>query len=161
MTAITVIRHIPPPIIGVCMSAPDRRVQEFEAELDWLEVNGVIVNRVDPATEGGELQDVPEAARLWDAEGRSALPMVVVDGHVESQGHFPSRHELAHLVATHQAASSVDAVRHVASLAVAAALGSPDDVARERVAAGDAGVDEASLDAAEDAARHAVHAGTR
>lgn len=112
MTAVTVIRHIPPPIVGVCVPAPEHRVQELESALDWLEVHGVIVNRIDPVTEGADLQDVPEAARLWDAEGRSVLPMVVVDGHVESQGRFPSRHELAHLVATHQAASAVDAGRH-------------------------------------------------
>jgi hypothetical protein len=86
---------------------------------------------------------------------------VVVDGHVESQGHFPSRHQLAHLVAMHQAAGSRDAVRHVASLAVAAAPGAPDDVVRERVAAESAGVHEASLDAAEDAARQALRARTR
>jgi hypothetical protein len=161
MSAVTVIRHIPPPIVGVCVPAPDHRFQALEAELDWLEVNGVIVNRIDPVTNAAGLEHVPEAARLWHTEGASALPLVVVDGHVESQGHFPSRHELAHLVATHQAAGSVDAVRHVASLAVAAALGAPDDVARERSAAGSAGVDEASLDAAEDAARHAVHATRR
>jgi hypothetical protein len=156
MRAITVVRHVPTPLAGVCGPVLDHRVRAFEAELDWLEINGVVVDRIDPILNLLELERLPEAAELWRTDGASALPLILVGGHVRSRGCFPPRGELVHLVATCTGASSVDAVRHVASLAVAAALGRDEDIARERAAAAGAGLDEESLELIEDAGRHTI-----
>jgi hypothetical protein len=160
MSGVTVIRHVPPPIIGVCPTAPDHRFQELEAELDWLEVNGVEVERIDPEVDTRAVEELADAFQLWQAHRAKALPMIVVDGHVESHGRFPSRHELAHLVATRHAAGSLRAVRHVAAVAAAAAVGDAEEVIRERAAATAVGLDTMTLDIAEDVGRHAGH-GTR
>ena len=54
MTTVTVFRHAPPPLIGVCGVVPDRVSEAFEQELDWLEASGLLVERFDPYGQPGE-----------------------------------------------------------------------------------------------------------
>ena len=45
MTFVTVFRHVPRPIIGKIGTLYDPEVEKFEADLDWLETTGVLVEQ--------------------------------------------------------------------------------------------------------------------
>lgn len=95
MTVITVVRHVPAAIIGMVGVIHDRQFDAFEAELDWLEATGSLVERLDPRAQAGRLAAYPAAQGLLSAKGRHALPIVLVDGAVVWHGGVPSRAELA------------------------------------------------------------------
>ena len=74
MVFATVFRHVPPPIVGTIGTLYDRAFETFEANLDWLETTGVLVERFDPATaerlytyvySAGGTRDFAEAYRLF------------------------------------------------------------------------------------------------
>src|SRR5512143_2934329 len=98
MTSVTVFRHPPPPIIGVCGVVPDPTCQAFEQNLDWLEAIGVLVERID-------LQERPQEAARFEVvteslarEGHRCLPRILVDGALVSSRIRPTRSQLARLV---------------------------------------------------------------
>jgi len=95
VTTVTVFRHPPPPVIGVCGVVFDRA---FEQNLDWLEAIGILVERIDP-------QEQPEEAARFEAvrdslarDGDRCLPLILVDGSIVSSGIRPTRSHLARLV---------------------------------------------------------------
>jgi hypothetical protein len=98
MTAVTVFRHPPPPIIGVCGVIPDRAFQSFEETLDWLEAIGVLVERIDPVERPHEASRFEAVADSLAREGHRCLPLILVDGVLVSSGIRPSRSQLARLV---------------------------------------------------------------
>jgi hypothetical protein len=98
MTTVTVFRHPPPPVIGVCGVVFDRAFEAFEQNLDWLEAIGILVERIDP-------QEQPDEAGLFEAvrdlvarEGHACLPLILVDGVLVSSRVHPTRPQLARLV---------------------------------------------------------------
>jgi hypothetical protein len=98
MTIITVFRHVPPPIIGTCGVYHDRAFDVLEEELDWLEACGTFVERFDPATDLSEVDRRDPVKEMLVAKGDRCLPLILGDGKVVSQGAYPSRTQLAHLV---------------------------------------------------------------
>jgi len=50
MTFVTVFRRVPKPLIGTIGILHDPAFQRFEANLDWLETTGVLVEQFDPST---------------------------------------------------------------------------------------------------------------
>jgi len=46
MTTVTVFRHPPPPVIGVCGVVFDRAFEAFDQNLDWLEAIGILVEGI-------------------------------------------------------------------------------------------------------------------
>jgi hypothetical protein len=50
MTFVTVFRHVPKPITGMIGILYDPDFDRFEANLDWLETTGVLVEQFDPST---------------------------------------------------------------------------------------------------------------
>jgi hypothetical protein len=82
MMQITVIRDIPPVIVGSCGLALNRAFEAFEAELDALEYDGVSVDRRVGTAKDGDL----------------SLPSVRVNGVVVCEGHYPSRRDWAHAI---------------------------------------------------------------
>lgn len=97
MTTLTVFRSVPPPIIGVCGSIPDRVFVALEERLDWLETTGVLVERFDPDAEAGEVSRFGAVAGALARES-ACLPLILVDGVVVSSGVRPTRSQLARLV---------------------------------------------------------------
>jgi hypothetical protein len=98
MTTVTVFRHPPPPVIGVCGVVFDRAFEASEQNLDWLETTGILVERIDPWAQ-------PEHAARFDAvrdslarDGHRCLPLIVVDGVLVSSRVRPTRSQLARLV---------------------------------------------------------------
>ena len=98
MTRVTVVRQPPRLVIGSCGVYPDVACESFENDLDWLELHGVPVERVEPSAIGSLLEACPEAAEAWRRGGPAALPLIVAENRVLSQGYIPTRHALAHFV---------------------------------------------------------------
>ena len=153
MATLTVVRQHPRVLIGSCGVYPDRAFESLETDLDWLELQGVPVERLEPQTADILFGRCPEAVRIWRASGDAALPLFAVGEQLLSSGRVPTRHELAHLAAPHVRTCTVDALRRVADLATATALGRSDARAHERVRAEEAGFEASSLDAVEDEAQ--------
>lgn len=109
MVTVTVVRIVPPPIIGVTGVVPDRAFAAFEESLDWLEATGTVVERIDPSRTPEALLQHTEARARLEADGTSCLPLVLVNGTIVSAGHALTRTELAHEVA-HHATSSAQSV---------------------------------------------------
>ena len=43
MVFVTVFRHVPRPITGMIGTVHDRTFETFEADLDWLQTTGILV----------------------------------------------------------------------------------------------------------------------
>ncbi len=97
MTSVTAFRHVPKPIIGMVSFVNDREFLALEEGLDWLETEGFVVERVDPATDPRGVAAHPVAQQLLSS-GDHGLPLVLVDEAVALQGEFPSRAQLARAV---------------------------------------------------------------
>jgi hypothetical protein len=111
MTTVTVFRHPPPPVIGVCGVVFDRAFEAFEENLDWLEAIGVLVERFDP-------QEQPEEGARFEAvkdslarEGQRCLPLILVDGTLVSSGVRPTRTQLARVVGQHRSQTELAVAR--------------------------------------------------
>jgi hypothetical protein len=98
MTTVTVFRHPPPPVIGVCGVVFDRAFEAFDQDLDWLDTTGILVERIDPL-------ERPEKAARFDGvrdslarHGDRCLPLILVDGVLVSSRVRPTRSQLARLV---------------------------------------------------------------
>jgi len=98
MTTVTVFRHAPPPLIGVCGVVPDPASEAFEQSLDWLEAIGFLVERFDPYREPGEAARFQVVADSLAKEGTRCLPLILVDGVVASSSVYPTRPRLARIV---------------------------------------------------------------
>ena len=98
MAFVTVFRSVPPPIIGVIGTRYDRAFERFEANLDWLETTGVLVERFDPGEVPTEVSSRPAVRQLLDVEGDQCLPLILVDDTVVSRATYLSRAELARAV---------------------------------------------------------------
>jgi len=103
MTTVIVFRHAPPPLVGVCGVVPDRVSEAFEQNLDWLEANGFLVERLDPYRQAAEAGRFPAVTEALTREGERCLPLVLVDGELVSSGHHPTRSELARMVGQRRA----------------------------------------------------------
>ena len=98
MTFVTVFRHVPRPITGMIGILQDPDFERFEANLDWLETTGVLVEQFDPSMAQGEVVKHPTAQQIWAAEGDRCLPLILVNESVVSRGTYPSRAQLARAV---------------------------------------------------------------
>ena len=111
MTTVTVFRHAPPPLIGVCGVVPDRASESFEQELDWLEANGLPVERFDPYREPAEAAPFQGVTDVLTKEGPRCLPLILVDGVIVSSGVHPTRTQLARVVGQHRSQTELAAAR--------------------------------------------------
>jgi hypothetical protein len=98
MTTVTVFRHPPPPVIGVCGAVFDRAFEAFDQSLDWLETTGILVERIDPLEQPEEAARFDAVRDLLEREGQRSLPLILVDGALVSSGVRPTRSQLARLV---------------------------------------------------------------
>ena len=98
MTFVTVFRHVPRPIIGMIGTLQDPDFERFEANLDWLETTGVLVEQFDPSTAQQEVAKRPAVQQIVSAEGDRCLPLILVNESVVSRGRYLSRAQLARAV---------------------------------------------------------------
>ena len=145
MVFVTVFRHVPRPITGMIGVLYDRTFEAFEANLDWLETTGVLVERFDPSTAPSEVATRPVVQQLLSAEGDACLPLILVNNAVVSRGAQPSRTQLARAVGR-----GPTTLRQIALLGAVAAVGSAEELQSEACSARDLGIDEGAVRIATD-----------
>jgi len=80
---------------GVCGPSVDPRLSRFSADLDWLQRQGVSVERFNLAQQPAAFAEDRAVRAALEASGEAGLPVVKVDGEIKSTGLYPSRAELA------------------------------------------------------------------
>ena len=79
---------------GVCGPEVDPALTQFAADLEWVETQGIEVRRYNLAQEPGAFVREQLVRQALQEKGDGALPLIVQDGRVLSQGRYPSREEL-------------------------------------------------------------------
>ena len=98
MTFVTVFRHVPKLITGMIGTLYDPEFERFEANLDWLETTGVLVEQFDPSTAQQEVAKRPAVQQIVSTDGDRCLPLILVNESVVSRGTYLSRAQLARAV---------------------------------------------------------------
>jgi hypothetical protein len=80
---------------GVCGPEPDPALARFSADLQWAESHGVAVERHSLSREPDAFACNPAVADALRRLSVAALPLVLVDGQILSEGAYPSRAALA------------------------------------------------------------------
>jgi len=73
----------------------DPRLVRFSADLEWLKAQGATVTRFNLAQQALAFTGDDEVKAALQAKGEGALPLVKVDGKVQSVGGYPTRDQLA------------------------------------------------------------------
>jgi hypothetical protein len=80
---------------GVCGAEPDVALARFAADLQWLEQQGVVVERFNLSQQPERFINEPAVLRAVNTGGTAALPVVMVDDQVIAERHYPGREQLA------------------------------------------------------------------
>jgi hypothetical protein len=94
---ITVIRSVPPVVIGSVGIVPNHEFEVFEARLDAVEASGVTVERLQPEEINEVMADRPALVELMKGHLRS-FPVVLVKDEIVSSGRYPTSTEWAHVL---------------------------------------------------------------
>jgi len=81
---------------GVCGPTSDPELARFAADVDWLQKQGVLVERFNLSSQPGAFAETP-AVKEALARGTEVLPLVLVDDRIAVEGAYPSRETLAAL----------------------------------------------------------------
>lgn len=108
---------------GVCGVEVDQALVTFAADVDWLRSQGVAVERLNLAQQPQAFAAHAAIRELLQAEGEEALPAVVVDGELKTNGGYPSRDDLARWAGL-AAASSLFTEQVAELVAIGAAIAS-------------------------------------
>ena len=92
---VTVVRSVPPVIIGSVGIVPDHEFEAFEARLDAAEETGAIVERLQPEEIDGVIAERPALSDFKTRNPRR-FPLVLVNDAVLSSGRYPTHTEWAH-----------------------------------------------------------------
>lgn len=94
------IRVYDPPMCcstGVCGANVDPELVRFAADVQWLQSQGVAVERFNLAQQPAAFIENPIVLALLSAEDTTSLPVVIVGDEIVSKKAYPSRDELAGL----------------------------------------------------------------
>ncbi len=80
---------------GVCGPEPDPALARFAADMQWVEGLGVRVERFSLTREPEVFARTPAVAEALRRLSVAALPLVLVDGQIVSEGAYPRRATLA------------------------------------------------------------------
>ena len=80
---------------GVCGPSVDPALSTFAADLDRLASSGVTVRRFNLGQEPTAFVENGDVRELLTTGGESALPIVIVEGAVQSSGRYPTLSELS------------------------------------------------------------------
>ncbi len=98
-----VLRVFDPPMCcssGLCGPRENPELARFAADLHWLKCQGVRVERFNLAQQPAAFADDLVVEQMLTKVGVECLPLILVDGHVVSQGVYPSKETLAAFVGT-------------------------------------------------------------
>jgi hypothetical protein len=79
---------------GTCGPKVNPVLPRFAADVNWLKSQGVRVERFNLAQDPDAFAKNPVVEQMLAKVGAECLPLILVDGHVVSQGVYPSREEL-------------------------------------------------------------------
>lgn len=80
---------------GVCGPAVDPTLVRFSADFHWLAGQGVHVERYSLSQEPQAFLSNPAVKAALNQEGKTCLPLILVNGAIVCKGRYPSRNELA------------------------------------------------------------------
>jgi len=80
---------------GVCGADPDVALARFAADLQWLQGQGVAVQRFTLSQQPEKFTADAAVLRAVSARGTGALPIVMVDDQIIAERQYPSRAQLA------------------------------------------------------------------
>lgn len=81
---------------GVCGPSVDPELARFAADVDWLQKQGVAVERFNLSQQPGAFAETP-AVKEALVRGTEVLPLVLVGDRIAVEGSYPSRETLAAL----------------------------------------------------------------
>lgn len=81
---------------GVCGPSVEPDLARFAADVDWLQKQGVQVERYNLSSQPAAFVSTPGVKEAL-ARGNSVLPLILVDDRIASEGLYPSRETLAAL----------------------------------------------------------------
>jgi hypothetical protein len=81
---------------GVCGPSVDPDLARFAADVDWLQKQGVKVERFNLSQQPAAFADTPAVKQALE-RGTEVLPLVLVNDRVAVEGAYPSRETLAAL----------------------------------------------------------------
>lgn len=80
---------------GVCGPSVDPMLVRFAADLQWLQEQGVQVERFNLSQTPIAFVENERVKHALTEKGETALPMIIANGQVASSGRYPEREELA------------------------------------------------------------------
>ena len=81
---------------GVCGPSVEPELARFAADIDWLQKQGVKVERFNLSQQPAAFAETP-AVKDALSRGNEVLPLVLVDDRIAVEGSYPSRETLAAL----------------------------------------------------------------
>jgi len=84
---------------GVCGPSVDQQLIDIREDLRWAESHGAEVSRHNLSSDPDAFVANPKVTGVMQAFGEGALPVLVVDGDIAIHGRYPSREELAGVLA--------------------------------------------------------------
>jgi AhpD family alkylhydroperoxidase len=107
---------------GVCGPSVDPELVRFAADLDWLDRQGVEVERYSLSREPAAFAGNPVVKDALAREGNDCLPLTIVDGAVVCRNKYPTREALAGYAGLElQPSIFSDAVRELVAIGAAIA----------------------------------------
>ncbi len=80
---------------GVCGVDVNEDLIRFAADVDWIKVNGVSVERFNLAHQPLAFAENPLVKTFLERSGQEGLPLILLDDEVILSGRYPTRAELA------------------------------------------------------------------
>ena len=80
---------------GICGPSVEPQLIRFAADLEWVQSQGVVVERFNLAQQPQAFVDNTIAKEALESGGEQALPLTIVNGSAKARGTYPSREELA------------------------------------------------------------------
>lgn len=88
---------------GVCGPSVDEQLLTVREDLRWAEAQGTSVARHNLSSDPDAFVANTKVTGLMQAFGERALPVLVIDGEIRAHGRYPTRDELASLLAAQPA----------------------------------------------------------
>jgi Arsenical resistance operon protein ArsD/Pyridine nucleotide-disulphide oxidoreductase len=94
---------------GVCGPSVDQQLITVRDDLRWAEARGASVARHNLTSDPDAFVSNPKVTSLMQAFGEKALPVLVIDGEIRAHGSYPTRDQLAALLAYEEPAAAAPA----------------------------------------------------
>lgn len=94
---------------GVCGPKVDPRLVRFAADLHWLANQSIAVARYNLAQQPQAFAASEVVKAALKQRGNECLPLILLNGTIVSEGHYPTREELARLAGVEPDPSAGDA----------------------------------------------------